>query len=441
MARAQLTSLTRSARVMRRPAHTWQVRTKPWQIQPVVLCPVLPGETMKNMTFQSRVITDPIRNPLTGWWCEYYFFYVKHRDMTDRDLFESMVLSSTFDPSQTTDYSAADVAMYKRANSIAWARHCLEVVVAEFFRNEGEAWNIATIGGVPVASVDDKYLLHSALLQSEMAVIDIDLTDAGSPFGADVHASEIDSAMRQWEFLRANNLTQLDYEQFLATYGVRPRVEDLHVPELLRYIREWSYPTNTVDPETGVPASAVSWAIAERADKDRFFREPGFIFGVSVVRPKAYRLGQRSTAADVLDNAFAWLPAIMQDDPATSLKVIPGNGGPFGGVLSADHVVDVRDLFMYGDQFINFDIDDRDDPADPTYGKNFVTLPESGSTVLRRYPDESDADSLFLDQDTEEPEYTATQLYVRQDGIAQISVLGMQVDSTPASGVQRLPIG
>lgn len=393
---------------------------------------------MKNMTFQSRIVTDPIRNPLTGWWAEYYFFYVKHRDMTDRAAFEQMVLQYGSDMTGTTGYSAADAKMYKRANSIAWTRHCLERVVDEYFRNEGEAWNIATIDGVPVAAVDDKYVLHSALLESEMAAVDINLTHASSPFGAQVHASEIDSSMRQWEFLRANNLTDLSYEQWLATYGVRPRQEELHVPELLRYIREWSYPTNTVEPTTGIPASAVSWAIAERADKDRFFREPGFIFGVSIVRPKTYRLGQRSVSADLLDDAFSWLPAIMQDDPATSLKVVPANGGPFGGVINAAHVVDVRDLFMYGDQFLNWSLDDRDDDEDPTYGKNLISLPDVGSTVLRRYPDLADADSMFSDQSTAEPEYAATRLHIRQDGIAQISILGMQVDSTPASGVRQL---
>ena len=68
-------------RVMRNPAHPWQLRTRPYQIQPCMISPVLPGETLKNLVGMSRVVTKPIANPLIGWWCEYYVFYVRLRDI------------------------------------------------------------------------------------------------------------------------------------------------------------------------------------------------------------------------------------------------------------------------------------------------------------------------------------------------------------------------
>jgi len=407
-------------RVMRRPKHSWQLVTRPWQLQPCMLAPVLPGETLKNMLFQARVITDPILNPLIGWHAEYYFFYIKHRDLDERDTLVNMVLDAATDVSALR--AAANAKWYHFDNGINWVQFCLKRVVEEYFRDEGEAWNVALLDGVPLAAIDDMSWLHSAVLSSELTALDISLTDGGSPGGAAVTTSEIDAAMRQWEFLRANNLTTMDYEQFLATYGVRPQREELHVPELIRFVKQWQYPANTVEPTTGVPTSAVSWAIAERGDKDRFFREPGFIFGVSCVRPKIYRRNQDGSAAGLLDSAFSWLPAIMQDDPATSLKLVTGAEGPLDTLLSVDYVVDIRDLFVHGDQFLNFA------PVAAT-ARNLVDIPRAAMTTAdKRYPDSDDANSLF----------TGAPNTIRQDGVCSLSILGSQVDTTPSQGIRTL---
>ena len=71
----------RVGRKLRSPIHRFHLRHYPFQLQPFMLAPVIPGETMKNLLLQARVVTDPIKNGLIGWWQEYYFFYVKHRDL------------------------------------------------------------------------------------------------------------------------------------------------------------------------------------------------------------------------------------------------------------------------------------------------------------------------------------------------------------------------
>ena len=50
--------LPRQGRVSRRPEHTFHVRYRPFQIQPVMIAPVLPGETMKQAQFQVRAVAD-----------------------------------------------------------------------------------------------------------------------------------------------------------------------------------------------------------------------------------------------------------------------------------------------------------------------------------------------------------------------------------------------
>ena len=202
--------------------------------------------------------------------------------------------------------------------------------------------------------------------------INVDLNDNST-----ITASEVQRALMQWEFLRANNLTEMTYEDYLRSYGVRVQEEVTNVPELIRYTREWSYPTNTINPTDGTPTSAVSWAVSERADKDRFFKEPGFIVGLSLIRPKVYLSEQRCAAIGLLSDAYAWLPAIMRDDPSTSIRQIAAGAGSIWPDQSAAFWVDIRDLFLYGDQFVNFSLSATD--------AGFVALPSAKDRELR-YP-------------------------------------------------------
>jgi hypothetical protein len=406
MVGVSIASLKPAGRVLRRPQHTFQIRLRPWQIQPFFIAPVLPGETMKNLLMQSRVVSDPIKDPLTGWWCEFYFFYVKHRDLAQRDMFTNMMLELNYDLSSLI--AAANPANYHPGGTIDWVAHCLERVVDEFFRNEGEAVTISTIDGVPVASINNQSWLDS--------VIDETLLPEGASGESAPGDTQEDLDLRraQYEFLRFNSLTNMTYEDYLATFGVRRSKQELHRPELVRYVKDWSYPTNHVDPATGAPSSALSWAISERADKDRFFSEPGFLFGVSVVRPKVYLSKQIGTAVSLLDSALTWLPAVMREEPYTSLKTVPAAAGPLGGNTTNDYVVDVRDLFLYGDQFANFNIAAADQLSK-------VALPTPD--MNKRYASDVDADGMF------KTPLTANK--IRMDGVVSLSIAGREEDNTP----------
>ena len=57
-------------RKMRAPHTNFHIKTRPWQIQPFCIFPVLPGETMQNAMWKSRVVSDPVKNRLIGWWKE-----------------------------------------------------------------------------------------------------------------------------------------------------------------------------------------------------------------------------------------------------------------------------------------------------------------------------------------------------------------------------------
>ena len=299
--------MTQMARKLRQPKHTFQLRHRPWQIQPFLIAPVLPGETLKNIVMQSRVVVDPIKNPLVGWWIEYYFFYVKHRDLPGRADYTDMMVN--MDKSMAA-YNSATVAEYyeNASGGLGWVGPCLQRITEEFFREKGEAWNNANIGNLPTAKVDQgENWMDSLTPDASVATRDLD-TETGDVLTAET----FDRQYKVWEFMRQNSMTNMSYEDYLRTYGVKIADRDEpYKPELLRVIREWQYPVNTVEPTTGVPSAAVSWAVRERIDKDRFFKEPGFIFAVSVARPKVYYTKQKGHASQMLVDAFSWLPALM----------------------------------------------------------------------------------------------------------------------------------
>lgn len=399
-------------RKMRYPEHTFQLRTKPWQIQPFVIAPVLPGETMTNALLQARVVTDPIKNPLVGWHKEYYLFYVKLRDLD----VSAQLLPMFVEPNHSTAAlnTAAATAFYHNGGAINFTKLCLDRVVDEYFRDEGETVDGFQIANMPAAAVNRTSWLQSAILASAIADREVmpgeDTENENEIAGFDPHYAA-------WEHLRAAKLMDLTYEDYLKTYGVTgPTVETIvpdNKPELLRYIRDWTYPSNTINPVDGLAASACSWSIVERVDKDRFFKEPGFVFGVTIARPKVYFSRQIASLAHRMGTPFDWLPAILRGQDHTSLRQFaPGaDNSPLGANASAAYWVDMKDLFLYGDQFVNYALDnDSSVAALPTTNLN------------SRYATYADAQALFKISASDN---------VREDGVCRLTIKGALMDTTP----------
>lgn len=405
-------------RVPRYPQHDWNVVTRPYQLQPIMIAPVLAGETFKSALFQSRVVSDPIKNPLIGWWKEYFFFYVKLRDLNERDQINPMFLDPefTFPFGLTEGTAGGDWVNYTYEDAPRWTVMALQRVVEEYFRNEGEGAFDADkiLGGLPLVGVNREKWMNSVIPAAEMTSFDVDVDVDGD---GTITASEVTASMRMYEQLRQYGLTEMSYEDYLRTHGVSvPQADELHRPELLRNVSDWTYPSNTVDPATGAPSSALSWSFKERIDKDRFFKEPGLILGLTATRPKVYFRNQKGSAVGMMNDPLSWLPALMHEAPETSLKHFADNTGPLGNVTDADgYWVDVRDLLLYGDQFLNYD------PAAVT-DKNLVDLPLP--SLARRYAASAAIDAMFKEGAANK---------VREDGVITMTIHGRQVDHTPGT--------
>lgn len=401
-------------RVGRYPKHPFLTREVPFTAQPFMLARVLPGETLENLFMESRVISDPILNSIIGWKKEYYFFYVRASD-----LLLNAIKAMFVDPANANitgqDEAANKTTTYAAKGGIDWAQKCLDRVVETYFRDQGEtAASRAFADGSRIVQIRDTMWMDSMIAKANMP--------EGPAIAGATSAGDLDRLMDAFAQLRALGLADMTYEDWLRSQGISIPDKDDDKPELLARFSEFQYPTNTVEPTTGVPASAVSWVFKNGERKRFFFKEPGFLLGVSVTRPKVYFGGLAGSVAGFAKRAWDWMPNYVADMPETSLENQPVNTGPLGdrtgGTVWADYFIDNRDELLYGDQWQNM----RAFTATlATDGANhMLALPDATGNF--RYPSEAMCKAFF--------KTPASAFYVRQDGYVSLSIKGLQVDYT-----------
>lgn len=413
----QVTDAQKQRRVMRRPQHFFNVIAKPYEICPVMIAPVLPGESLDSAVFQSRAVSDPVLNRLIGWHKEYYFFYVPHLALENADTYKAMMLDATTD---ITGINAAanSVPLYTFKEGMNWVDECLDAVVAQYFRDEGEALT-PNIENYPAAQISQESWHNSIKLESATGE-NVDLPGVDEIEDHEV-LSDFTAQYAQWEIMKDAGYVDGTYEDYLRSNGISsaPEVRSpddavaQFKPELIRYFRDWKYPVNTIDPTDGSATSALSWSIAEKITKRRFFKYPGFVFGVTISRPKIYLGSQKGAAVGMLDNAYTWLPGVLNGYPYTAIKEILDSATD--GILqnqAEDYWLDIKDLFLYGDQFVNH--------AMSAAANHGVAMPTAA--LDHKYLTEAMVDSLFV---------TAGSEYVREDGVMHMNILGRQMETTP----------
>lgn len=447
---AMFSPMQKYNRVMRRPQHRFHLRTRPFVIQPFLTAPVLAGETLRNLLMQSRVVTDPVRSPLIGWWKEYYFFYCKLSQIQATTELTDMLIDWNKDMSSFAD-SGVKWTTYNCDTGVKYTEMCRDKVVSKYFRDEGLGETHSTAAGlvangtpaenVPLCWVgfedwtqslyqNDKYLDGTGDDVGEswanIMAGTVDTSDAGQSddpvtFAGKLRPDTISDLMWKWEVAKLQNLTKMTFEDYLRQEGIDvPSTLDIDRPELIRYVKQWQYPSNTIDPADGSPVSAVSWVFQERADKDRFFVEPGFIFGVTVCRPKVYKREQDGGAVGLLKSAATWLPQSLRHNPDSSWVVVASSDGPYLG-LGENYRWDSRDLFLYGDQFLNFD------PSSITDVSAIDAIPGAAQDpgFANRYPDLVDLKALFVDESND------VLTRVREDGVVALNIAGRVEETSP----------
>lgn len=410
-----------SARRLRRPAHKFICQVRPWELTPVLIAPVLAGETLRQASIQARFMSaSAVRNTLCGWWAEFYLFYVRIGDLADQEGIRAEMITPT-EAGLTGLATAVAVPQYYHSNTtiVSWVFKCLPPIVRAYFRSEDDSTPTTGLepqsatSGMPMIAAFGNGWWDSMHTQAEMPL-------TGS------EADDWEEHWTRYQQMRNAKLTTATWEEFLAARGVstperlRETEADFRIPELVRFTRDFAMPQETVDPDTGAVVGRLVWNMSERVDKRRFFAEPGFLVGLAAVRPKAYMRKQTEAMADVLmRTGGGWMPAEYETDPMESILNI-GTADPGGFAATAAYVLDRRDLFLYGDQFVNFDCSGTTYPA-ANGDWNLVDLPAADLSSIV-YPVAADADRMFVSG--------ATSPYVKVDGVCTFRVATRLVDTT-----------
>lgn len=429
----------RTERPVRKPSFPFNLKFKPWQLQPCFCAPVLPGETVMQSTLQVQAWSDPLAAVLknTGWTFEYYQFYTRFIDLAGWEIATDGIGKDL----QDMIVSDESISSYQDADGNAWT-YCppggvdflleqTKRITEVFFRFGGEAWDERTLDGVPIVGafpagrrdVWDKLTLNSAYADRRQG---LDFDASGT-----ITVDDIALAYKAYGAAMDGTVMDMDFDDWARAAGGKAPLgaqnvdrEDKHLPEAMCHHRKWTYPTNTVEPSTGVPAVAVGWREEMKTERNQMIACPtwGWITGYIVVRPKVYYKNQEGLVAAMMQDRDNWFPPQLDARLYQPHLLIDDDTGPLKATMGAgnvDYWVSLCDLLRNGEQFLNY--------APAAASTAVVTLPTSDGK--RHYP--SDADIMAVFSDT-------TNGRIRADGIVNLAI-----KSHPAvfSDLENLTLG
>lgn len=400
-------------RFHRRPNFPIAGSVRPFGLYPIMLHPVLPGETLKSMTTKWSMVSMPLTNPLAGAWLESWVFYVKLTDL-DRDLGQ-MFISDSYSTSGWT--AANDRKKYFTAqNQIDWVRKCTERVHDAYFISEGETPKLFDGEDNDIRQIKLNQRSWYQNLMFEPTETALDTT------GEFDH----DAQMSAWQMLQQMQMTELSYESYLEQYGVQSMRLGIGEPEILRFTRSWTKPVNHIDTGTGTPSSAWVWNDEMKLEKDKRFEEPGFILQCAAVRPKMFNKHQLWSMTGNLWGFSDWFPAYNLVDPTAGIKRIGTDDSVFEPTWNAAEgevqlLYDHRDLLSHGEQFVNDFSTHYDLPFSTGQSGIAAATPED---VRGEYCDTQDIQDLFTSTASEQER-------LQYEGLTSLTIAGHVQDTTP----------
>lgn len=392
-------------RVSRKPNFPIVGTVRPYGLYPLMAAPVLPGETLQSFTSKIRLLSMPVKHPLSGAWMETWLVYVKFTDL-DRELGQSFISDAVDNTAWLAD--ADSNRFFTAAGQIDWIRKAVERIHSAYFVHDGETPR--TIDGVPQVKLNNISWYQNMMFKPADAPVPT--TDASDQY----------QHLQAWQMLQQMQMTELTYEKYLETYGVRSVRENVGDPEILRFSRSWTQPVNTIEPTTGAPSSAWAWSDEIKMDKPKRFDEPGFIVQIATVRPKML---QSNIAHSMLGNMWGfsdWYPSYNLQDPTAGVRSILGNDPVFaasaGGTGTDELIYDHRDILSHGEQFVN--TDDHPYPVPMSSGMSVASGSEPEDN-RGEYCTVGDVDDLFIGE---------TNKVCYYEGISSCVISGHVTDTT-----------
>lgn len=418
----------------RKPVFPVAGTMKPFGLYPMMVTPVLPGETMSGFEAKLRHLSMPVRSPFAGAWLEMWVVYVKLTDISHA--LAEMFISTDM---PTTGYTA-DVdnqLLFQRPGSIKWVDMCTTKFHESYFLDDGEIRREVETGIPMIRASNINWTQNLMFKPDDLTVSDLPSNPDGQLTGLDLNA--------------LMSMSEISYEKYLQQYGVSPAVTTKmeHKPEILRYLRSWVTPTNTIDPTTGAPSSCWAWSQTATAEKPRRFDEPGFLCVFHSIRPKMAAGFLSRPYLNTLWGFADFFPAYNLTDPAAGVVGGSSDFEPFYGSkllegTSKDIIWDHRDLLNHGEPFYNSW--SYDTARKKVVGTNDYRTPRMGpypvpsierkvlnasspeQDLRHEYPSLIDINSLFKEQEIASPnEARRTCIY---EGLCEITIQGHLKDTT-----------
>lgn len=401
----------RRTRKTRNPTFPIAGGIDPMGLYPSMFLPVLPGETLDEVSLKATYVSAPVKSNLAGAWYENWWFYVRITDINPA-LSEMFIGQLT----STAGYTAPvnRPRYFTKAGQIDWLFLATQKVMESFFLNEGET---------PILHPDGVYMIKRINTDAfESAVVDPVGTYSPEVTG-DAEGAEISEQMAAYLRMRQLGMGFTSYDDYLRTYGLTgpeiPHANARGEPELLAYRRHWTQPTNVVDPADGSARGAWYWRIEDSNTKAKRFLEPGFVIGFHAVRPKLLDAKWDYSMAASLWGFSDWIPSYTLDDPTAGLRKVVGNAQPWftDPAATAQEIwYDHRDLLANGEQFDN---SNSGQVVPVTAGRSFA-VGATQAQLRGEYVANADIDALWVT-----PGGT-----VSYDGIVQVKMKGHVQDAT-----------
>lgn len=416
-----------SARVKRRvrsPSIDTSFLMRPYAIVPFAFHPVLPGETMTNLWWSLNFVSDPLRVRSQVGWIDTMFFYVKHSQLDiAADLINMHVDGVTLpNAGATARAAAADTGHFTAVGGVPFEKLCYEHVVKWYFRDEGEPL-------VPPTGLIDTRLPARVMREgwwNSLQLADVSPGEENLLPGEfpEMPTDGTDEALwsaryAQWAKMRALGFTDATYEDYLREQGVstvsNENDEELKRPELLGRNNDFLNPANAVEPSTGYPSTAHLKQERGSLKRNRLFKEPGFIIGLAIWRPKVHFGNVSGSMVGFMDKYEDWFPASLSGQPYSSIKLFSEATGP-GPIQTTGDVqmaADLRDYLLYGEQRRTFPANlATTELLKRATGLFAPALPRSNTADVN-YITEAEASTVFLSEDT---------TYMRGDGVVALSI-------------------
>jgi hypothetical protein len=407
-------------RVQRQPNFPMAGTMKPYGLYPMMVTPVLPGETLLEFEMKRRTLSMPVRHPLVGAWLETWLVYVKLTDI-DPALAEMFVSNSM----PTTGYtaSASSSRYFTKSGQIDWVRMCMAAIWDAYFADESELGGTRpTIDGVFMRGRKNVDWAHNLMFTPD----EIDpLQLPSNPEGQ----------LTGMQMMALAGMSEMTYEKYLAQYTVTQKeISQLQgKPEILRYMPSWTVPTNSIDPISGAPSSAWAWSDPFKAEKPMRFAEPGFLLAIQSVTPKMFSDAFDATRVGGMWGFADWFPSYNLSDPAAGIVEISADDPAFitgfGAAADGGILVDHRDLLTRGEAFVNHGWDAGPYRL-PRISTQRVTAGDATplQTLRGKYPSLDDVNQLFTESTQTTPNDARRCVYY--EGIASAVIRGHVKDTT-----------